>query len=192
MAITGREISDRLRFKSINKYLHGTEILNVGSTEGHIHKLLVEANKDKRFYTLDVAGEPDFKVDLNNPKSIDKKFNTIIAGEILEHVENPSNLLRFCFEHLKRRGRLILTTPNAIGLQYIRSPSWCVNRDNFDQHIQAFTMPMLNLLFEKVGLKVLNEEYLNAFWMNRNPLQLIPEIFPRLKTDLLIVGERLD
>ncbi|PIN77778.1 hypothetical protein COV15_01340 [Candidatus Woesearchaeota archaeon CG10_big_fil_rev_8_21_14_0_10_34_12] len=114
----------------------------------------------------------------------------IIAGEVLEHVENPSNLLRFCVNHLKKGGRLVLTTPNAIGLQYIRSPSWCVNRDNFDQHIQAFTMPMLNLLFEKVGLRVLNEEYVNAFWMNRNPLQLIPKMFPRLKTDLLIVGEK--
>ncbi len=186
----GREISDKLRFKSINKHLKGEEILDIGSTEGYIHNLFVEANKNKKFYTLDVDGNPDFKVNLNNPKNLNKKFDTIIVGEILEHVENPSNLLRFCFNHLKKGGRLVLTTPNAIGLQYIRSPSWCVNSDNFDQHIQAFTMPMLNLLFEKVGLKVLNEGYINAFWMNRNPLQLIPEMFPRLKTDLLIVGEK--
>ncbi|PIN77332.1 hypothetical protein COV15_02380 [Candidatus Woesearchaeota archaeon CG10_big_fil_rev_8_21_14_0_10_34_12] len=69
-----REISDKLRFSFINKYIKGKDILDIGSTEGYIHKLLVEANKDKKFYTLDVDGNPDFKVDLNNPKNLDKKF----------------------------------------------------------------------------------------------------------------------
>ena len=72
--IMGREISDKLRFEFINKYVKGKEILEIGSTEGHIHKLFVEANKDKKFYTLDVDGEPDFKMDLNYPKSLNKKF----------------------------------------------------------------------------------------------------------------------
>ncbi|MEK6893412.1 MAG: methyltransferase domain-containing protein [Nanoarchaeota archaeon] len=186
-----RNISDKLRFESINKYLKGNQILDIGSIEGHIHGLLVKANKDKHFYSLDINGNPDFKIDLNNLKKLNKKFDTIIAGEILEHLENPSNFLRFCFNHLKKGGRLILTTPNAIGLQYLLNPSWCVDHyTDYLGHTQAFTMPMLNLLFNKTGFKVLNEKYINAFWMNRNPLQLIPEILNRFKTDLLIVGEK--
>lgn len=180
----------KLRFRVINNYLKGKEILDIGSNEGLLHDLLKIANRDKIFYTLDMGRNSDFKIDLNKRKNLNKKFDTIIAGEIIEHLENPSYFLRFCFNHLKKGGRLILTTPNAIGLQYIRNPSWCLNRNNFDQHIQAFTMPMLNLLFKKAGFRVIREEYINAFWTNRNPLQLIPKIFPRLKTDLLIVGEK--
>ncbi|MBS3100211.1 class I SAM-dependent methyltransferase [Candidatus Pacearchaeota archaeon] len=190
----GREISDRLRFKYFNRQIKGREILDIGSEEGAVHKLLVESNKDKKIYTLDVDNDPDFKIDLNNHnnlnKDLKKRFDTIIAGDIIEHLENPMGFLRFCFKHLKEGGRLILTTPNAIGIQYLRNPAWCVNRDTFDEHLHAFTMPMLNLLFHKTGLKVINEIYINAFWMNRNPMQLIPEVFPRLKTNLMIIGEK--
>ena len=63
----------------------------------------VEALK-KRGYNA-VCGDVH-KVDL------DRKFDTIIAGEIIEHLDNPGQFLRNMFRHLKPGGRLVVSTPN--------------------------------------------------------------------------------
>ena len=138
--------SDKLRFKFINKFLKGKEILDVGSKEGYVHGLLVKANPDKKNYSTDFSNS-DYNLDLNKPWKIKKKFDTIIAAEIIEHINNPSFLIEQCKKHLKEKGILILTTPNAAGIQYIRNPAWCV----FDKygHNQAFTMPMLEKLLKQ-------------------------------------------
>ncbi len=176
--------SDRLRFEIINKFLVGKEILDVGSKEGYLHNLLVESNKNKKIYACDLE-KSDFNLDLNKPWNIKKKFDTIIAGEIIEHLNNPEYFIKQCKNHLKKEGILILTTPNAVGLQYIRNPSWCVDDSG---HNFSFTMPMLEKLFKKNNFEIICKNYINAFWLN-NPLQIIPQIFKRLKTDLIIVGK---
>ena len=63
----------------------------------------VEALK-KRGYNA-VCGDVHV-VDLN------KKFDTIIAGEIIEHLDNPGQFLCNMFRHLKPGGRLVVSTPN--------------------------------------------------------------------------------
>ena len=39
-------------------------------------------------------------------------FDTITAGELIEHLENPSNFLRGCHQILRDDGQLLLSTPN--------------------------------------------------------------------------------
>ena len=42
-----------------------------------------------------------------------RQFDTIIAGEIIEHLENPwAVFYKAVRKHLKRGGQLIITTPN--------------------------------------------------------------------------------
>jgi len=180
--------SDKLRFRYINKFLKGTEILDIGSSEGYLHKLLVNANANKNICSLDSNGEADFLIDLDNPKKIDNKFDTVIAGEVIEHLESPINFIRYCKSLLKKNGRLIITTPNAAGLQYIRNPAWCVYYPDYRGHTQAFTLDMLKRMCKDEGLKVIYTDYINAFWM-RNPLQIVSYFLKRLRPDLIIVAE---
>lgn len=42
----------------------------------------------------------------------DRKFDAIVAGEILEHFEDPHVFLRNCRSILNRTGRIVLSTPN--------------------------------------------------------------------------------
>jgi len=188
--VVDRSISDRYRFKIFNKHLKGKEILDIGNIEGFVHGYLKKANPDKKFYTLDMEGEPDFVVDLNRDWRIANKFDTIIVGGVIEHLENPLKLVKDCKRCLNKGGRLIIDTANAVGIQYLRNPSWCVDRRSYGGHICTFTMPMLEYLFELAGMKIIHTEYNNSFWTNKNPLQLIPMLFPRLKTNLMIVGEK--
>jgi len=45
---------------------------------------------------------------------VDKKFDTIICGELIEHLENPYEVIRRLKKHLNANGRLIVTTPNLL------------------------------------------------------------------------------
>jgi len=177
--------SDKLRFKYINKWIKGENILDIGSKEGYLHKLLINANKNKKIYSSDIKNS-DFNQDFNKKWKINKKFDTLIAGEIIEHLENPVNFIEECKKILKKSSRLILTTPNAIGLQYIRNPSWCVKGER--SHNITFTLPMLEKLLKQQGFEVIHKDYINAFWIN-NPLQIIPLLFKKLKTDIIIVAK---
>ncbi len=180
--------SDLIRFKYINKQIHGRDILDIGSDEGYLHKLLKEKNLDKNFFTLDNTGNPNFKIDLDNPKKINKKFDTIIAGEIIEHVESPIKFVKYCKSLLKNNGRIIITTPNAAGIQYIVNPGWCVYYKNYRGHTQAFTIDMIKRILSDEGFKITYSNYINAFWIN-NPLQYFSLIFRRFRPDLIVVGE---
>ncbi|MBT3408378.1 methyltransferase domain-containing protein [Candidatus Woesearchaeota archaeon] len=52
--------------------------------------------------------------DVTNLNLIFKKnsVETIIAGELIEHLENPILFLKKCYQILKKDGTLILSTPN--------------------------------------------------------------------------------
>ncbi|MFD1585894.1 class I SAM-dependent methyltransferase [Halorientalis brevis] len=43
---------------------------------------------------------------------LDRDFDVIVAGELIEHLANPGKFLDCARAHLKPDGRLLLTTPN--------------------------------------------------------------------------------
>jgi cyclopropane fatty-acyl-phospholipid synthase-like methyltransferase len=185
--MSDREKSDRLRLRVIKRFLTGKEILDIGSSEGEIHRILKADNGGKKFFSMDKTNA-DFNIDLDRPKKINRKFDCIIAGEIIEHLESPIVFVRYCKSLLKKGGRIILTTPNATGLQYLLNPNWCVVYPDYRGHSQAFTLGMLRRLLEDEGFNVKFEDYINAFW-KKNPIRFVSFIFKRLRPDLIIVAD---
>ena len=179
--------SDKIRFGQINAHIIGKDILDIGSKEGYLHKLIVKANPEKRIFSLDSSKDSDFVMNLDKPKKIGERFDTIIAGEVIEHLESPIKFIRYCKSLLKNKGRIIITTPNAIGLQYLINESWCVKYKDYRGHTQAFTIDMLDRILKDEGLKVLYKGYINAFW-NKNPLQFVSFLVKRLRPDLILVA----
>jgi SAM-dependent methyltransferase len=49
---------------------------------------------------------------------LDARFDTIVAGELIEHLANPGEFLEGCRQHLKPAGRLVLSTPNPFSIMY--------------------------------------------------------------------------
>jgi SAM-dependent methyltransferase len=90
---------------------------------------------------------------------LNRTFDTVVAGEILEHVERPGDLLRSAAKHLKPHGRIVLTTPSpfsAASFAYalLKYPKTCSNPD----HTMWFCPTTLQQLCERVGLRVVHWE----------------------------------
>ena len=50
---------------------------------------------------------------------LEKDFDTIVAGELIEHLENPGLFLDNAKNHLKKEGQLLITTPYPFSLMNI-------------------------------------------------------------------------
>jgi SAM-dependent methyltransferase len=87
--------------------------------------------------------------------SLERFFDTIIAGELIEHLEDPGAFLRCAARHLKPGGRIILTTPYPFSIGFVlyswlRFPRTCTN----PEHTMWLCPTTLRQLVERVGLKV--------------------------------------
>lgn len=50
--------------------------------------------------------------------SLEEKFDVVLAGDVIEHVNNPASLLEFAKRHLSGSGKIIITTPNPYFYRY--------------------------------------------------------------------------
>lgn len=92
--------------------------------------------------------------------SLDKRFDVIFAGDLIEHLSNPGLFLDACRAHLAEGGRLILTTPNAFNLfnlaEKLTKDEPTVNHD----HTFYFNRKTLAKLLDKNGWEADEASYL--------------------------------
>jgi len=60
--------------------------------------------------TIDLSVDMD--LDHPDARLIDRKYDVVIMGDILEHLRDPANLLAFARRHIAENGRLICCIPN--------------------------------------------------------------------------------
>ena len=112
------------RLKLISNFVKGQTVLDVGHAQVPNHYLskfkttgfdISKPTGNNQIYVEEIQG------DLNNLKQHlgNKKFDTIVCGEIIEHLENPYQLLRNLKNILNTNGRLILSTPNPLAFPVI-------------------------------------------------------------------------
>lgn len=97
--------------------LFNKRVLDCGAGRGVLTKRLIESGAEayacdmnKRGFRIDAKFK---KADLNNSIPFQNSFFDSIASiEVIEHLENPSNLMREFQRTLKKGGCLVLTTPN--------------------------------------------------------------------------------
>ena len=84
-----------------------------------LFRQIIEINRDTLGVDIDEEGvrvlnQQGFQVVCANAETMElgRQFDTIVAGEIIEHLENPGLFLRNLLRHLKPTGTLVLSTPN--------------------------------------------------------------------------------
>lgn len=110
----------------------------------------IERLKSLGFENLHVQSAEEF--------CLDQHFDTIVAGEVIEHVSNPGRFLRQSRAHLRADGRLVLSTPYVFSLMYAfyahdHFPKTCQN----SEHTTWFCPATISELAKRHGFTV-------AFW----------------------------
>jgi 2-polyprenyl-3-methyl-5-hydroxy-6-metoxy-1,4-benzoquinol methylase len=103
----------------------GCEVLDVGYAQLPNRFLLEDG---RRVTGVDLS-EPQLRTgydahiagDIFSLRDLDghKKYDSIVMGEFIEHVERPYDLLRYLSESIKDGGTLIASTPNPLGFPVI-------------------------------------------------------------------------
>jgi len=82
-------------------------------------------------------------------------FDTVVAGELIEHLSNPGKMLATAHDHLEPGGRLVLSTPNPWAFVHVRRAAVGRLRIN-DEHTAWFGPTTLRQLLDRHGFDVLS------------------------------------
>lgn len=180
------------RFKEINKHCKGT-ILDLGGHQGGLNSYLRKHNQIVFCADIVKSKNVDFVVNLNDNewyKNIEYKFDTIVGAELIEHLHNPTKFINECKNLLTPNGRLIITTPNASSLIYMKNDKWAVRGFGVSKtlfHRQTFTKGMIETIMMEANFKIIDSYYINAFLYNPIAYYLA-KYFKRLRGDMIVVG----
>jgi len=181
------------RAEFIKKKMFG-KTLDVGCEAGKLHELI----KSQNVYGLDLKvrnfGKNSIIGDAQSMSFKDESFDTVIAGELIEHLPNPENFLKESKRVLKKNGILIITTPNK--------KSW-VNRilkSSFHRgHISLFDIPEIKKIVGKYfeieeffclpydSVSSWGSRFKKMFWLRKFIHHLAPQ---SLQEDIIILGRK--
>ncbi|MDD3003099.1 MAG: methyltransferase domain-containing protein, partial [Candidatus Shapirobacteria bacterium] len=121
-------------------------------------------------------------------------FNTITAGEIIEHIYDTDFFLKEIKRILKPNGFLVLSTPNIatlgrrLMLLFGVNPLIETSLDHSAGHIRYFTKISLGDLLEKHNFKIINftSDSINFDQKGRFKSQILAKAFPTFGARLII------
>lgn len=146
----------------------GKRVLDIGAGAGAFSQRLVDSGY--RVTALDIDAEKwlprdipflQVNVDTDFTGSIGDPFDAACCLEVIEHVENPWNLLRQILAALQPGGRLILSTPNVTSflsrLIFLRTGRFHQfgDTDLAYGHVSPITAWELSLIARRVGWRIL-------------------------------------
>ena len=149
-----------LRLQVIKKYVKKSDrILDVGCQLYTLHDDLIKEYSERNVWGLDIALKEEtdrlFKGNAEHMPFDEDFFDAVIAGELIEHLENPEKFVKECRRVLKANGIAIITTPNIHSL---------FNRlfKNYEhrEHKNLFDEQSLRNIFAENGLAIIHYSYL--------------------------------
>jgi SAM-dependent methyltransferase len=135
-------------------------------------------------FALENFGRYFFKADINEfitniNKDLNKKFDLIIAIEVIEHLSNPVDFIVKCFSILKERGRLILTTPNKS--YYPKNSIW--RTDLPPVHLYWFSCNSFEYIAKAYNLNISFTNFKNYISFYEEENKLVNYILSRIKKE---------
>lgn len=80
------------------------------------------------------------------------KFDLIIMGDVIEHVNDPSSFLTFYAQFLAENGKIVICTPNSFGIRYFIQVLFYGTSGTNEEHTFSFEPYTMLELFSRVNL----------------------------------------
>ncbi|TRZ54422.1 class I SAM-dependent methyltransferase [archaeon] len=197
------------KLEYITENLKG-KVLDVGFSSGLIHKQIISMRKDCEIWGLDLKIVSDYyngdkNVIIDDAQTMNKvpneSFDTVFAGEIIEHLEDENSFLENTNRILKKGGILILTTPNRNSLVNIIFHSYEHKGHKEDYgtnfHRKLFTIGELKRLLKEKEFEIVDEKMMpflsgKQIWINKIRAT-IGLILPKyLREDIVLIAKKID
>lgn len=145
---------------------------------------LLEA-PDATGYDETIVGDA---TDLDGPLG-ERTFDSVVAGELIEHLEDPYAFLRGVRRRLAPGGRLVITTPNPVSFPVL-FVEWMRSRSYFYAEDHTFIAPprWIDRMLENSGFRVLEHRAV-GLWLP--PFPVLPCPVP-LSYQVLYLAEPAD
>jgi len=170
-----------INFDELQKTLPSKRFLDIGCATGlllnHVRENMgfetsgVEICKDSvsyaiEKYNLDIHSKP--LIDVSFPSN---HFGVVHFSHLIEHVPNPSDILKEVYRILMPGGYAIITTPNLDGIfaKHYKG-NW---RAVMPQHLWLFSKTVLSRYLSNIGFKVIKDLSWGSIPAEKNP----PKIF---------------
>jgi 2-polyprenyl-3-methyl-5-hydroxy-6-metoxy-1,4-benzoquinol methylase len=92
--------------------------------------------------------------------NLNKKFDVVVAGEIIEHISNLDGFFKSIIKHLKKDGKLIITTPNVFKFYNLIYAIFGIEPKKHPGHILYFDIKTLEEILNRYGFKIKKYSYL--------------------------------
>lgn len=155
------------RIEEVAKLVKGNNVLDIGCREGYLKKILgnkinylglekgipfKKVANPSIIYLKEGILDPKFKTTFKN-----KKFNTIVLAETLEHLPDPCLALRNIKSILSKNGTIIGSVPNGVAWRYFFFLEYFGNTPAQEEdtgHLFSFDKLILQNLLRFNGFKV--------------------------------------
>ncbi len=180
------------RWKIIDKYCQNKNVLDIGCVQHNadtekrsywLHKKIkdialtlvgvdIEENESKKLIDkgYNIIIDDAIKI------KIDNKFDTIVAGEFIEHISNHGLFLDNMYKHLKDNGVFIITTPNVFAIRYLVLNIFKKNLIPNKEHVCWFDYHTLKELCNRHNFNIKESYYHfdeNTPWYKYFPIKLL-------------------
>ncbi|NBW99909.1 class I SAM-dependent methyltransferase [bacterium] len=192
-------------FNLMKRFIRGANVLEMGPAEGVMtHELaqlglsLTICEGSKKFCEALKIKYPKANVihSLFEEFETTEKFDNIILGHVLEHVENPHKLLSRASEWLSPNGKIICAVPNsrsihrqvAVELGLLGFEEELNEADRHHGHRRVYNPETFRREFHEAGLTV---EFFGGYWLKPfSNSQFEQFSTPEMVEAFMKVGER--
>jgi len=175
----------------------GSKILDFGAGEGALSQRLYDMGY--QVYSVDIDQEKfrartEFeRLNFDNPGDISsfvrkhrESFDLVLGIEVIEHIENPWQLIRDLRDLVKLGGWILISTPNItswfsrVNFFFKGHFHQFEDTDRHYGHISPISVDELKLICERSGLlieEIVPGGWLPRLWLNRSPKALLFNLF---------------
>lgn len=175
------------KFSSIVDRCRDKVVLDVGCVgqdkgyedEGWLHGRIKRTAKKLIGSDIDTEGIDELNkrgYEIYRPEKLielETKFDLIVLGDVIEHVNDPGSFLTFYSSFLKPDGKMIICTPNSFGARYFIQVLIYGKPGTNEEHTLSFDPYVMLELFQRLNLKPVEFYWLKEYRKGANWKQKI-------------------